>query len=256
MVSAIHLKALVLSGLLLNSVVLHGSRVQLADFFKAPGRSDERTIIPAECRQEIRPVRSVLDCSVLCGQSGLDCMAFIAYIHTNRLVSCEMLSCWFDAPLLMEVEPIPTLQLPYHIYLSRRGCSPLFGMTLAGNRCYQLYKTRIGLNPAVRACGAAHMSIANPTTVPQAHALLAWLELQDLDEDDQVWTNMINYGGKLLLSHGGRLSSHLWASGQPDGSYSCVTAMKDTDKFRFNDYPCGDPAYYVCEGNVLYASLQ
>ena len=257
MVSAFHVIALVLSGVLLHPVVLRTSGFKLPNFIRVREPDVHRLIIPAECRQEIRQVRSVLECSVLCGQLGFDCVAFIAYIHTNRLVSCEMFACWFERPQLVEVTPIPalqlpTLQLPYQSYIRGITCVDILGpMWPAGKHCYKLSENYQSSHQAAVACLSRNMKLAEPDTVQQAHALLAWLELQDLDKDVQVWTYLFQDNGALFMSDGTKLSSQLWASGQPDDDDRCVTAMKDADKYRFNDFPCSDTAYYVCEENVI-----
>ena len=251
MVSAIRVTALVLSGILFKPAVLRLSGDRIPDFMRASDEDLTRLIFPAECRQEIRQLRSVLECSVLCGQSGLDCVAFMAYIHTNRLVSCEMLSCLFDSPPMKQVTPMPTLQLPYHIYGRSMACPILTGLELVGKRCYQLYKNRMSYIDAMKACKDESMILAEPDTVYQAHALLAWLELQNLDDGVQVMTNLFQYDGNMILTNSAKLSFHLWASDQPDGDDKCVTAMKDTNKFRFNDYSCRDQAFYVCEYDVI-----
>ena len=251
MMSAIRVIALVLSGVLFKPAVLRLSGYPLPEFIRVPGDDISRVIFPAECRQEIRQVRSVLECSVLCGQSGLDCVVFIAYIHTNRLVSCEMLSCWFDAPPLVEVTPMPTLQLPYRVYARGIGCILLTGTTLVGGRCYQLYKIFKSYINAMEACKDEFMILAEPDTVYQAHALLAWLEQQNLAYNAQVLTNLLHENGSLSVPNGTKLPSHLWATGQPDGDSRCVTAMRNTEQFRFNDYSCSDIAYYVCERGAI-----
>ena len=255
MVSAIHLTALVLSGVLLKPAVLWTSGDRLPNFLRAPDEDLTRLIFPAECRQEIRQVRSVLECSVMCGQSGLDCVAFIAYIHTNRLVSCEIIHCWLNTPSLEEVTQAPTLQLPYDVHARTLMCPPNSGTTPAGKRCYRLFKNRLNFMNAMDACSANGMILAEPDTVYQAHALLAWLELQDLDKDDQVMTNLIHYNGE-FVSNSMEFSFKLWASGQPDGDGNCVTAMMETGKYRFNDFPCSSRFFYVCEGVVRAIPLQ
>ena len=175
MVSAIYVMALVLSGGLFKPVVLRRSGDGLPDFLRLTDDDLHPLIIPQECRQEIRPMRSVLECSVLCGQSGLDCVAFIAYIHTNRLVSCEMLHCWFHTPQMTEVTLKTTLQLPFRMYVRGLTCFVLTGTTLVGSRCYQLFKESTNYIGAAEFCKANNMQLAEPDTVYQAHALLAWL---------------------------------------------------------------------------------